>query len=154
MREHHSRRGGTALLRLAVIVFLPAVLLVTGGTPVSAAHHQGRHRIEHGRVETCLLAGSRKQGVCTRHAAHAIWNHWCRHEVSCAAAHLYLRPHFGLRGSDGFKIKSLPEGKWIRRFVRVGWAYHISPSILMAIGLVESYGGTTSTAYMGCLRPG
>ncbi|GEM_PF-5476389 len=51
----------------------------------------------------------------------------------------------------GQRIASLPEGAWTRTFVREAHHYRLSPRIMMAIGIIESYGGTDGTAYMGCL---
>jgi len=154
MGQHNPRNwAGSARLRLSVAIMLPMLFVLLGSTAAAASsrHLPAPHHNQ--PSVTCLLPGGSRSGAgheCVEHHLPGVaWSRWCRHRVRCAAHHLYLHPHFGLGGPVGRQLKPLPEGKWVRRFVRVGWEYHLSPRILMAIGLIESYGGTTSAAYMG-----
>jgi hypothetical protein len=153
--NHDSKLRSFAQPRLAGLALLSALVLLWSSTAVAAAS-SGPHGRDHRGPATCLLPGGKKSSAEPHCARHAIvdWPYWCRHHVHCAARHLYLKPHFWISGTSGRLIKTLPEGRWGRRFAAAGTHHHVSPRILMAIGLIESYGGTTSTAYMGCLRDG
>ena len=150
---HFRGRASIRASRCLIAVFVAVFLLSATFTQTMAAsqlHH--KHHRHHGSCAAMAHNRLTNGQSCSKGAAPA-WVYFCRHNVRCAAHHLYLHPHFGLRGQFGRELKPLPEGKWIRRFVIAGAHSHVSPRILMAIGLIESYGGTGSPAYMGCLKP-
>ena len=146
-RDHRATQSVPRRLGWAAALILPMAFLLAASVTASAASPPNPGNAAPARH--CVARCHRPHTTIKAHR----WDRWCRRHVMCAIAHLYLHPHFGLRGPIGEQLKPLPEGLWIRRFVRQGWVYKISPRILLSIGLIESYGGTTSTAYMGCLDP-